>query len=169
MKNVQKEHHRTKTIIIEDTCKTRWGSKHKEIRRASINQKDLEVSFDCMINPAGMDKELYNKHRNNLSVIMSRREDWLLYQQFEGAMQPLYQYILSAKNAQVVVHRELFKGRMCLERLAAPHFPMYENLSVDVTGPRSNNLTAHRLDQLVVKDNFVTDNELSKRYRRSMR
>ena len=89
VKNIQKEHHRTKTVIIEDACKTRWGSEHEETRRASINQKDLEVSFDRMINPAGMDKELHNKHQNNLSVIMPAREDWLLYQKYEGAIQPL--------------------------------------------------------------------------------
>ena len=86
VKNIQKEHHRTKTVIIEDACKTRWGSEHEETRRASINQKDLEVSFDHMINPAGMDKELYNKHWNNLSTIMPTREDWLIYQQYEGAI-----------------------------------------------------------------------------------
>ena len=45
-------------------------------------------------------------------------------------------------------------------------FPMYGNFSADVTGPKSNNLTAYRLDQLVVKDNFVTDNELSKLYKK---
>ena len=56
VQNVQKEHHRTKTVIIDDACKTRWGSEHEEARRASINQKDLEVSFNRMINPTGMDK-----------------------------------------------------------------------------------------------------------------
>ena len=80
VQNVQKEHHRTKTVIIDDACKTRWGSEHEEARRAFINQKDLEVSFSRMINPTGMDKELFNKHRNNLSDVVPTHEDWLLYQ-----------------------------------------------------------------------------------------
>ena len=103
VKNVQKEHHGTKTVIIDSSCKTRWGSKHEEARRGSINQKYLEVSFDRMINPTGVDKELYNKHLNNLSAVMLISEDWLLYQLYESAMQPLCQYILFAQNAQVVV------------------------------------------------------------------
>ena len=72
-------------------------------------------------------------------------------------MQPLRQYILFAQNAQVIVHCELFEGRMCLERLAAFYIPMYENLSADIVGPRSNNLTARRLDKLVVKDELFAN------------
>jgi hypothetical protein len=55
---------------------------------------------------------------------------------------------------------------MCLERLAAPHFPMYENLSADTVGPRSNNLIARRLDQLVVEDDFAANNGLSEQYKK---
>jgi hypothetical protein len=39
-----------------------------------------------MINPTGVDKELYNKHQNNLSAVMPTSEDWLLNQQYESAM-----------------------------------------------------------------------------------
>ena len=73
--------------------------------------------------------------------------------------------MLFAQNDQVIVHCELFEGRMCLERLAAPHFPMYDNLSTDTLGPKSNNLTACCLDQLVVKDNCVVNNGLSELYK----
>ncbi|KAL7531131.1 hypothetical protein ACHAXR_003875, partial [Thalassiosira sp. AJA248-18] len=42
---------------------------------------------------------------------------------------------------------------------------MYENMSADVTGPRSNDLTARRLDQLVVASDFVVDTDYSKQFK----
>ena len=42
-------------------------------------------------------------------------------------MQPLRQFILFAQNTKVVVHMELYESRMCLERLAASFFPMFED------------------------------------------
>ena len=56
------------------------------------------------------------------------------------------------------MHMELYESRMCLERLAASLFPMFENLSQDTTSARAKNLTLRKLDQLVVhKDYFAKD------------
>jgi hypothetical protein len=57
---------------------------------------------------------------------------------------------------------------MCLEGLAMPHFPMYDIVSADTTGPQSSNLTLICLEQLVVKADFVANNGFSEDTRRSM-
>ena len=52
---------------------------------------------------------------------------------------------------------------MALEKLSAPWFPMYENLSA-VTAPMAQDLTKRLLNQLVMEDEFFPSDALSNAY-----
>ena len=75
-----------------------------------------------MISSNGVDKDLYQANRNNIAKVKSTKENWLLYQQYEGASQALRQYSQFTQSAKVVVHLELFEAKMALERLSASYF-----------------------------------------------
>ena len=49
VKSMQKEHNRTKTIVLDSAVKTCWNSEHEETRRANINQQDFHIALDRMI------------------------------------------------------------------------------------------------------------------------
>ena len=62
--------------------------------------------------------------------------------------QAIRQYSEFTQSFQVIVHLELFEGRMAVERLSAPFCEMYENLSV-VDDARSYDLTKTLCNQLM--------------------
>ena len=68
------------------------------------------------------------------------------------------QFIEFSQHAKPVVHMELFESKMAIERLSAPHFAMYENLSA-VQGPRGNDLTKRCLNEFVSSDLFFANNK----------
>lgn len=128
---------------------TQWSSEHGEAMRANVNQKDMKLSLERMVSPTGVDKELYNAHINNLNQVVPSDNDYAIYQQYESGIASLKHYTTFCQSANVVVHLELFHGRMALEKLSAPWFPMYENLSA-VTAPMAQDLTKRQLNQLVM-------------------
>ena len=62
------------------------------------------------------------------------------------------------------MHMELYDIMMYLERLVASFFPRFENLSEDATIAQANNLTLHRLEQLVVHKNYLPADLMTKDY-----
>ena len=82
VKNVQKEHNRTKTIVLGSAVKTLWNSEHEETRGANINQQDLHIALDRMISSNVVDKDLYEENRNNLAKVKPTKENWFIYHQY---------------------------------------------------------------------------------------
>ena len=89
VKSVQKEHNRTKKIVLDSAAKTRCNSEHEETRRANTNQQDFHTALDRMILSNGVDKDLYQANSNNIAKVKPTKENWLLYQQYEGEAQAL--------------------------------------------------------------------------------
>eukprot|EP00579_Thalassiosira_antarctica_P011697 CAMPEP_0201911406 /NCGR_PEP_ID=MMETSP0903-20130614/2350_1 /ASSEMBLY_ACC=CAM_ASM_000552 /TAXON_ID=420261 /ORGANISM="Thalassiosira antarctica, Strain CCMP982" /LENGTH=87 /DNA_ID=CAMNT_0048446109 /DNA_START=150 /DNA_END=410 /DNA_ORIENTATION=+ len=73
--SVQKEHLCESTVPAEPSQATRWGTDHDEAKRASINQKDLEVTFSRLITPGGIDKDIYKVNRDNLDTVLPTDRD----------------------------------------------------------------------------------------------
>ena len=136
---------------MESDVVTHWNSKHKESRRDSINEKDYQVALDQMISPHGIDNELCQANRNKLNNVRPTQQHWLIYQQYEGAAQAIRQYSEFIQSSQVIVHLELFEGRMAVERLSAPFCTMYKNLSF-VDDARSCDLTKRLCNQLMAAE-----------------
>jgi len=116
-----------------------------------------------MITPTGVDKELHKANQDNLSNVIPTNKEWRLYQQHKSGISALQQCSKFAQSAKVVVHMELFEGRMAMERLGAKHFPMFENLSA-IEGQRSQDLTKRKMNQLVTSDDFVPNSELEEQF-----
>ena len=128
---MQKEHNCTKTIVLDSAVETRWNSEHEYNSPANINQQDFHIALDRMISSNGVDKDLYQANRNNIAKVEPTKENWLLYQQYEGAAQALRQYSKFIQSAKAVVHLEIFEAKMELERLSASYFVMNKKLSAD--------------------------------------
>ena len=56
-------------------------------------------------------------------------DDWLTYQQYEGAFCVLGMLLKFLQGSGVIVHEELMFTRCALEHLSAPFFTMYQNVS----------------------------------------
>ena len=161
--NVQAKNNRTKTLKPDSAVKTRWGSDHEECKRANINQKDLKLSLGRMITPTGVDKQLHKENQDNLSKVIPTDKEWRLYQQHESGISALQQHSKFTQSAKVVVHMELFEGRMAMERLGAKCFPVFENLSA-IEGQHSRDLTKQKMNQLMTSDDFMPSCELEEQF-----
>eukprot|EP00956_Cyclotella_meneghiniana_P030727 scaffold78248_cov106-Cyclotella_meneghiniana.AAC.1 len=145
-KDVGKERKRTKTLILDSSCETRWSSHHDEVLRTNMNQADLATALDRLISKDGYDKELWKQHQQDISKVKPTESDYLIYQQYECALGPLRQFLQFSQGAKVVVHLELFEARMAIERMSASFFFTYENLSTSQEH-RSHDLTKRRQNQ----------------------
>jgi len=67
-------------------------------------------------------------------------------------MQPLNTFITFCQMAQVFVHMELFECALARERLQAPFFLMFENVSAK---PDARNLTKRELSEVVTAGDFI--------------
>ena len=124
-----------------------------ETKNANINQADIKTTLDRLISQTGHDRDIWKENLNDLSKVKPTDKDWVTYQQYESGMHPMRQFIEFSQHAKPVVHMELFESKMAIERLSAPHFAMYENLSA-VQGPRGNDLTKRCLNEFVSSDFF---------------
>ena len=88
--------------------------------------------------------------------MLPTENDWTMYQQYETAAAPISQYIEFDQGYHVMVHLELFEGRIAIERMSARFFKMYDNLSVD-NGARSGYLINRSLNQMVRSSQFILD------------
>ncbi len=117
---VRKEHGRTKVWPVTFAARTRWAGVHEETKMASINQHDLDVAVNQLISYSGVDSDIYEQHRDNLSTVLFNAPDWLLIRQYECAMEPCRIYSSTIQTAQVFFHMELFESRRTLELMSAP-------------------------------------------------
>ena len=96
------------------------------------NQLDLDKTINKLISLDGFDKDVYREHMKDhgcLDKAVILEKDWDFYQQYEGGMQPVRDYITFSQSAQVIAHEELFESGRIMELLALPHFLMHENVS----------------------------------------
>lgn len=109
-----------------------------------------------MLAPGSIDKDIWKEHQNNLSNIIPRENDSMVYHQYEAATALIRQYIEFAQCPHVMVHVELFEGRMAIECMSAGFFKMYEDL-LPVIGARSGDLRKRSRNQIVRKSKFILD------------
>ena len=119
-----------------------------ESKRTNMNQLDFATAIDCLIAKDGVDSDIWKTNQDDLTKVKPTNQDYIIYQQYESGLHPVRQFIEFSQSAKVVVHMELFEARTAIERLVAPQFVMYENLSAD-TGPRSQDLTRRKMNNFV--------------------
>ena len=153
LRNVQQEKGRVKCHRVDPAVLTRWNSTHKETKGANCNQQDLDSAIQRMVSPHGVDAAKYKEHIKNLDDILPTEFDWTLYQQYEAGMEPLSDYITICQTARVMVHMELFECCRVREKLRAPYFTMYENVS-EKQGVKD--LTVREKNIIVSMEDYVT-------------
>ena len=154
--NVAKENNTIKSDTLSNGAPTRWISWYAESNCANINQADLATALASIINPDGIDKNIWKENQGNLSQLIPTGNNWTMYQQYEATTAPTRQYIKLSQFSHVMVHLEIFEGRMAIERMSARFFKMYDNLSVD-NGARSGYLINRSLNQMVRSSQFILD------------
>ena len=154
--NIAKENNRIKLVTLSNGVPTCWTSWYEESKCVNVIQADLATALARMIAPGGIDKEIWKEHQGNLSQVLPTENNWKMYQQCEAATAPIRQYIELAQGPHVMVHLELFEGRMAIERMSARIFKMYDNLSAD-NGACSGDLINRSLNQMVRSSKFILD------------
>ena len=162
--NVQSDHKRKDSPKLDTAVKTRWNSEHKEAVIASANQRDLSVALDRMISQKGIDAELFKSNIDSIGKVKPTPFDWELYMQYACGIAPLKQYSEFSQSKQVIFHKELWEGRMAIEKLSAKYFEMYENLS-EMVGGRATNLKCRKKNNLVVMKGFHCKEEFTTNYK----
>ncbi|KAL7526373.1 hypothetical protein ACHAXR_001456, partial [Thalassiosira sp. AJA248-18] len=160
--HVKQENGREKTPAIQPSVVTRWMSYWKEVNSANANQHDLDTALKRIKAPGGVDEKLRKEDADSEATDIPNAADWRIYQQYEGALMPLFKYSQASQSTKVVAHEELFWGRSTLQALAIPFFLMYENLSEG----DAKDLTKRELNQVVTQGSyFFPNNKWSAKYR----
>lgn len=118
---VQKEHGRKNLQELDFGVVTRWMSRHKEAKIASINQTDISNALERMLCDGGIDEDLVEEAESINDVKLSDY-DWVTIAQYESGTLPLKQLSNWYQTKAVMFHMELFEIVMALQRLAAPFF-----------------------------------------------
>ena len=140
--NVKQEHERVKVSALKYSVATHWNSEHDEVTCADANQRDVDVAWKRIKAPGGVDEKLReqeeeDKEEGGIPTV----DDWEIWAQYEGGMQPMKNFVLSAQSKKVIAHMELFNARSTIELISAPFFLMAENVSAKDGNRGGSNLT----------------------------
>ena len=168
--NVKSEHERDKSPALKAAVVTRWNSRYTETVCANANQYDIDCTIKRLVSPIGLDSAMYKKHHEEgtLKEIIIQEDEWEVFQQYEGGMEPLKELNVFTQSAKVVVHYELYESRRCLEQLSANFFTMYDNVSRFTGNRTAKDLTIRPRNQLVKMKDLnleLEDNEYSEKYK----
>ncbi len=98
---------------------------------ANINQFDIDLAIRRMVCVGGVDEQLYIdcNQKNDFTSAYIDEDQLSVYQLYEAALEPLKDFSDFCQSSKVIVHWKLFEAHWALERLSAPFFEMYGNLS----------------------------------------
>jgi hypothetical protein len=142
--NVRHEHGRVKYPAILYSAPTRWESSHAETASANANQYDVEVALKRIKAPGGVQESLRDDAPEDEEAeedVLLEQSDYNLFYQYESGMTPLKRYSESSQSMEAIGHEELFMGRECIEKLRAPYFKMFENISKKMGNRGGSDLT----------------------------
>ena len=102
-----------------------------------------------MLQLGGCDEGLFKKHKKEgtLPTLFIQPNQWKFFQQHEGVLLLLVDFLTFAQSAFSVAHWELFESEQCLERLSLPFFLTYTNMST-----RTGEIFA---PDLIIKEMYV--------------
>ena len=139
--NVKRDHQREKSPRLRPSVVTRWNSSYDETQSANANQYDLQVAIERIKAPGGVEETLRSDEEVVEVAAGPISEQWNMYAQYEGAMEPMKIYSTFSQSETVIAHEELYFGRMTLESLSAPFFVMYDNISKKTGSRGAKDLT----------------------------
>ena len=139
--NVQKENGREKFSRLGWAVKTCQNLAIDKTVRANANQRDLAIAMRRIVSPGGVDERLGGVEEEDIDASLPNDTDWELWQQYESVMAPMRELSTFTQHAKVIVHCELFEVRRTLERLRAPFFEAFENVSEKVGSLPEKDLT----------------------------
>jgi len=130
LENVHKEIGREKYKTIKSAVVTRWLSRHRETELANQTQKDLAIAINRLLSGSTLEKiHDVDDVDDDPPEKLPTDDDWLTFQQYEGAFRVLGMLLKFLQGSGVIVHEELMFTRCALEHLSAPFFTMYQNVS----------------------------------------
>ena len=130
LENVHKEIGREKYKTIKSAVVTRWLSRHRETELANQTQKDLAIAINRLLSGSTLEKiHDVDDVDDDPPKKLPTDDDWLTFQQYEGAFRVLGMLLKFLQGSGVIVHEELMFTRCALEHLSAPFFTMYQNVS----------------------------------------
>ena len=149
---------------LKTSVLTRWKSHHEECSSGNENQSDLDENIRRNVSETGVDHDTYKEHMtkyNNIDKAIILDDAWIFYQQYEGAMQPMRDFIDFCQTAKVCVHEVLIEMRRMAELLAEPYFVMHDNVSAKAG---VTDLTERPLDQLVLSQMYLPRGTVDEKY-----